>query len=121
MKQFFLSIAVICTLASCTQEEIAPRLTSVNDFGIEYGQLYDYQIEDPTTVLGTGQCSFISDTQIVVYADNGNEFTQEYVFVGESIRVFYDDAHWETLDYDATQSILIGEVTVDTFLTIFID
>ncbi len=96
-------------------------MTSANSFGIEYGQLYDYEIEDPTAVVGTGQCSFISDTQIVVYADNGNEFTQEYVFVGESIRVFYDDSHWETLDYDATQSILIGEVTVDTFLTIFID
>lgn len=96
-------------------------MTSVNDFGIEYGQLYDFEIEDPTAVVGTGQCSFISDTQIVVYADNGNEFTQEYVFVGESIRVFYDNEHWETLDYDATQSILIGEVTVDTYLTIFID
>lgn len=121
MKQFLLSLAVICSLASCTQEEITPRMTSVNDFGIEYGQLYDYEIEDPTAVLGTGQCAFINDTQIIVYADNGVEFTQTYVFVGEAIRVFYDDSHWETLDYDADQSVLVGEVTVDTYLTIFID
>jgi len=121
MKQFFLSIAVICTLASCTQEDNAPRYSSIVDYGAAFGTSYDFQFEDASSVLNEGTCTFTNETTMVVYNDNGTAFQQEYVCVGESIRVFYDNSHWETFAFDAASMTLTAQINETVQLIIFLN
>ena len=123
MYKYILPFFAIASLASCCEDPLDPSYNSVNDFGIAYGTEYDYQLEDPTTVLGEGTCIFVNDTTIQVIPGDGGSapFTQTYAFGGDNIRIYYDDSTWETLDYYADESVLQGLVTPDTRLIIFID
>lgn len=122
MNKFFLSLAAMCVLASCTQiDPIGPRYASINDFGITYGAAYDFQIENTTDVLGEGYCVFVNDSLLEVFPNNDNNISYQYAFVDQSLKVFYNEEAAETLDYSETESTLSGLVTYDTWLLIFID
>jgi hypothetical protein len=118
-----LTFAAVLCLTSCSKEDISPRVTAVTDFNIDYGTQYDYQIENATSVIGQGTCAFLGPNLIEVNPDlpNAAPLYQQYVLVGESIRVYYDNDHWETLDYDAANSVLSGQVTDDDYLVIFLN
>ena len=135
MKQFILSLAVICTLTSCTKEalvpDIAPRVSSsvtefqsILDFGAAYHQTYTYeQISIIGTVFRSGTCLFLDDQTMSVHnLETDVQFAQQYNFDNGGLSVYFDDLQWQDFVFDVDSNYLITQFPqFQTSLIIYLD